>query len=187
MGAINQKVRILGVDPGTTVMGYSIIETLGSKIEVVNVGIIHLHKLKDHYSKLNMIYIRLSSIIDELKPNVLAIEAPFYSKNIQSMLKLGRAQGVAITVALSRGLPVHEYSPRTIKQSVTGRGNASKEQVAGMIQQLLHLDEMPAFNDETDALATALCHHYKSGNKISTGKNFRDWSDFVKNNPEKLG
>jgi crossover junction endodeoxyribonuclease RuvC len=154
---------ILGVDPGTTVLGYGLIHVQGKKVTMLNFGVINLQKLDNQPDKLLMIYERLSAVIKEYKPNEMAIEAPFFGKNVQSMLKLGRAQGVAIAAALSLGLHYEEYSPRRIKQSITGNGNASKEQVAAMLQQLLNFKEMPKYLDSTDGLAVALCHYFSDG------------------------
>lgn len=176
---------ILGIDPGTTVMGYGIIHVKGKKIELVNFGIIQLSKLPTHPDKLKRIFDRLDGLIKEFKPDEMAIEAPFFGKNVQSMLKLGRAQGVAIAAALKSNVPFEEYSPRRIKQSVTGSGNASKEQVAAMLQTLLNFPEMPKYLDATDGLAAAVCHHFSNGvgehNKAGGGS----WKSFISNNPDR--
>ena len=152
---------ILGIDPGTNVMGYGLIHVKGTKIELIVMGVLRLEKVTDPALKLKKIFDRVVSLIDEYKPDELAIEAPFFGKNVQSMLKLGRAQGVAIAGALSRNLTINEYSPKKIKQSVTGSGNASKEQVAAMLKTLLNFKETPEFLDATDGLAAAVCHHFQ--------------------------
>ena len=176
---------ILGIDPGTTVMGYGLIHIKGKKIELVNFGIIQLKKIPTHPDKLKRIWDRLDGIIKEFKPDEMAIEAPFFGKNVQSMLKLGRAQGIAIAAALMHNIPFEEYSPRRIKQSITGSGSASKEQVAAMLQQLLNFKEMPEFLDATDALGVAVCHHFSKGVGEHNKTKSKDWSSFVKNNPDR--
>ena len=180
---------ILGVDPGTVVMGYGLLQSNGSKPKYIAMGIIELGKLTDPYLRLKRIYDRITGIIAEFLPDEMAIEAPFYGKNVQSMLKLGRAQGVAIAAALARELPITEYAPRRIKQSITGHGDASKEQVAEMLQRLLRIpdsDMLPAL-DATDGLAAALCHFYQTSNPLASGNRvLRDWKDFVKNNPDRI-
>ena len=180
---------ILGVDPGTVVMGYGLLQSNGSKPKYLAMGIIELGKLTDPYLRLKRIYDRNTGIIAEFLPDEMAIEAPFYGKNVQSMLKLGRAQGVAIAAALARDLPITEYAPRRIKQSITGHGDASKEQVAEMLQRLLRIpdsDMLPAL-DATDGLAAALCHFYQTSNPLASGTRvLRDWKDFVKNNPGRI-
>jgi crossover junction endodeoxyribonuclease RuvC len=177
---------ILGIDPGTTVLGYGLIQVKGTKITLVNFGIIQLNKINNHPEKLKKIFDRITSIIKEFNPDEIAIEAPFFGKNVQSMLKLGRAQGVAVAAGLAFGLPFEEYTPRRIKQSVTGNGNASKEQVAAMLQKLLAFNDMPKYLDATDGLAVAVCHHFSKGigehNKAKGG----GWSSFLTANPEKL-
>lgn len=176
---------ILGIDPGTTVMGYGIIHVKGKKVEMINFGVIQLQKIASHPDKLKRIYDRLNGMIHEFKPDEMAIEAPFFGKNVQSMLKLGRAQGVAIAAALANNLPFEEYSPRRIKQSITGSGAASKEQVAAMLQKILKFEEMPKFLDATDGLAAALCHHYSKGVGEHNKSKSSDWGAFVKNNPDR--
>ncbi|WP_025798657.1 crossover junction endodeoxyribonuclease RuvC [Hoylesella saccharolytica] len=174
---------ILGIDPGTNVMGYGIIKIVDNKASMVAMGIIDLRKLTDHYLRLGHIFERIIGIIDAYLPDELAIEAPFFGKNVQSMLKLGRAQGVAIAAAIHRDIPIHEYAPLKIKMAITGRGQASKEQVAGMLQRLLHLDQtdMPRFMDATDALGAAYCHFLQMGRPDSEVK-YRSWKDFVNKN-----
>ena len=174
---------ILGIDPGTNVMGYGIIKIVNNKASMVAMGIIDLRKLTDHYLRLGHIFERITGIIDAYLPDELAIEAPFFGKNVQSMLKLGRAQGVAIAAAIHRDISIHEYAPLKIKMAITGRGQASKEQVAGMLQRLLHLDQtdMPRFMDATDALGAAYCHFLQMGRPDSEVK-YRSWKDFVNKN-----
>ncbi|MFZ9028021.1 MAG: crossover junction endodeoxyribonuclease RuvC [Crocinitomicaceae bacterium] len=176
---------ILGIDPGTTVLGYGLIHVKGKKVSLVNFGVIHLKKLPTHPDKLKRIYDRLDGIIREFKPDEMAIEAPFFGKNVQSMLKLGRAQGVSIAAALHHNVPFEEYTPRRIKQAITGSGQASKEQVAGMLQKLLQFKEMPQYLDATDGLAVALCHHYSKGVGEHNKSKSSDWASFVKNNPDR--
>lgn len=180
---------ILGVDPGTVIMGYGLLKINGAKPNFMAMGIIELGKLTDPYMRLKRIYDRITGIIEEFLPDEMAIEAPFFGKNVQSMLKLGRAQGVAIAAALARDLPITEYAPRRIKQSITGSGDASKEQVAEMLQRLLHIpqDSMLPALDATDGLAVALCHYYQTSNPLASGNRvLRNWSDFVKNNPNRI-
>lgn len=179
---------ILGIDPGTNVMGYGIIGITGSKVELLTLGVLKLNKVDDHALKLKNIFEHICSLIGEYHPDELAIEAPFFGKNVQSMLKLGRAQGVAIAAALSRSIPVAEYSPRKIKQSITGKGAASKEQVASMLQHMLSFKEMPKFLDATDALAVAMCHHFQRGAAVPEPgkKSVSGWKSFVANNPERV-
>jgi crossover junction endodeoxyribonuclease RuvC len=178
---------ILGIDPGTIVMGYGLIGIKNKKPELISLGIVKLGKLEDAMLKLERIFERTTSLIEQYHPDEMAIEAPFFGKNVQSMLKLGRAQGVAIAAAVSRQLQVNEYSPKKIKQSITGNGNASKEQVAAMIQRLLSFKETPEFLDATDGLAAAYCH-YLQGNKITLqgGKSVNSWKAFVAENPSKV-
>ena len=154
---------ILGIDPGTTVLGYGLVQVVQGKISLVNFGVVQLHKLGNHPDKLKRILDRLNGLIEEFKPSEMAIEAPFFGKNVQSMLKLGRAQGVAIAACLNRDIPFEEYSPRRIKQSITGNGNASKEQVAAMLQKVLNFNELPKYLDATDGLAVAVCHVFSKG------------------------
>ncbi|OUJ72221.1 crossover junction endodeoxyribonuclease RuvC [Hymenobacter crusticola] len=179
---------IMGVDPGTQIMGYAIIEVTGSKVEVLRYDVINMKALgTNHAVKLKKIFDRMIELIEEFLPDELAIEAPFYGTNVQSMLKLGRAQGVAIAACLSRQIPYVEYAPTKVKQSVTGSGSASKEQVAHMLRQTLKLpplEEAPKFLDATDALAVALCHHYQKGNNLKAGG--KSWGKFLADNPERL-
>jgi crossover junction endodeoxyribonuclease RuvC len=174
---------ILGMDPGTNVMGYGVISVKGNKLDLLQFGIIKLSGYKNHEIKLKRIFERVLGLIKEFEPDEVALEAPFYGKNVQSMLKLGRAQGVAMAAALYRGIPIREYAPKKVKQSVTGNGNASKEQVASMLKHLLHFDETPKLFDATDALAVAICHHY---NGKSHGEKTSNWKTFVTENPGRL-
>lgn len=171
---------ILGVDPGTNMMGYGIIRVLGRKAEMIALGVIDMRRYNDPYTKLGHIYERITGIIDSYLPDEMAIEAPFFDKNVQSMLKLGRAQGVAIAAATQRQVPITEYAPMKIKMAITGIGSASKEQVADMLRRMLHLDkeDMGKFLDATDALAAAYCHFLQMG-RPETGKKYSSWKDFV--------
>jgi len=166
-------------------MGYGIIRVRGKKMELLSMGVIHLQKLSDHALKLKRIFDRTLYLIDEFNPDELAIEAQFFGKNVQSMLKLGRAQGVAIAAALYRDVPYSEYPPKKIKQSITGNGNASKEQVAAMLQQLLKIDKMPTHTDASDGLAAAVCHYFQGG-QTGDGKKYTGWKAFVAENPKKV-
>jgi len=164
-------------------MGYGLIMTQKSKIQLIQYGVIHLKKYPNHETKLKKIYERVSGLIEEYNPDHVALEAPFFGKNVQSMLKLGRAQGVAMASALAREVPITEYAPKKVKQSVTGNGNASKEQVASMLMTLLKIKEIPKLLDSTDALAVALCHHFQGG-KVAGGK--KSWKSFVADNPGRV-
>jgi crossover junction endodeoxyribonuclease RuvC len=191
MQIVEQKERIiLGIDPGTAVMGYGLVKETGSKIELISLGVVKMGAIDDHMLKLQRIFEKTVTLIDNYHPDCLAIEAPFYGKNIQVMLKLGRAQGVAMAAALSRKVEVTEYSPRKIKQSITGNGNATKEQVAAMLQNLLKFTETPDFLDATDGLAVAVCHSFqKISTKTGKGgskKSYSGWETFVKDNPKKI-
>jgi len=169
---------ILGIDPGTNIMGYGVVHEKGKKVECVGFGIVDMHKMDGHFIKLKHIYERTLQLIDGFKPDELAIEAPFQGKNVQSMLKLGRAQGAAIAAALTRQVPIFEYAPRKIKLSITGSGAASKEQVAGMLQKLLKLDELPKKLDATDGLAAAMCHYYQR-TTIKSDVKCKDWEEYI--------
>jgi crossover junction endodeoxyribonuclease RuvC len=181
----NKERIILGIDPGTRITGYGIIKITGAQPELVVLGVIDLSKYGDHFVRLKQIFDRISGIIDEYRPDELAIEAPFFGKNVQSMLKLGRAQGAAIAAALSRSLPIFEYAPRKIKMSITGQGAASKEQVAGMLMSILKFREPDFRPDATDGLAAALCHFYQTGNPLSE-KTYNSWKDFLHKNPGRV-
>lgn len=177
---------ILGIDPGTTVLGYGIIVVKGKKLEMLNFGVIQLSKLADQPEKLERIFTRIDGLIQEYKPTELAIEAPFFGKNVQSMLKLGRAQGVVIAACLKNGMSYEEYTPKRIKQSITGSGNASKEQVAAILEKMFNIKEMPKYLDATDGLATAVCHYFSKG----IGENYKvknggGWEGFLRKNPSR--
>jgi crossover junction endodeoxyribonuclease RuvC len=176
---------ILGIDPGTTITGYGIIRISGREPELITIGSIDLSKYDDHFLKIRHIFERTIGIIEEYHPDELAIEAPFYGKNVQSMLKLGRAQGAAIAAALSRSVPVFEYAPRKIKMSITGRGSASKEQVASMLMKILNFNKIEVKLDATDGLAAALCHYFQTNNPAA-GKSFSSWKDFISKNPRRI-
>ena len=174
---------ILGLDPGTNVMGYGVILIRGNQITLLQFGVIHLGKYQTHELKLQKIFERVDHLIAEFGPDEVALEAPFYGKNVQSMLKLGRAQGVAMAAALRHDIPITEYAPKKVKQSVTGNGNASKEQVAEMLKSLLKFSDAPKLLDATDALAVALCHHYQFGTRKSGTKS---WTAFIRDNPGRV-
>jgi crossover junction endodeoxyribonuclease RuvC len=178
---------ILGIDPGTIIMGYGLIEVTGNKASLLEMGVLQPGKIKDTYKKLQLIFNTVSGLIVRYQPDSFAIEAPFFGKNVQSMLKLGRAQGVAIAAAMRHGLEVTEYSPKKVKQSVTGNGNAGKEQVMKMLQHILQFKDDPKHFDATDALAVAMCHHFQQGSLLSTAtKKAKGWDDFIKNNPGRV-
>ena len=184
---MNYERIILGIDPGTNVMGYGLLGITGKKPEMIVMGVIKLGKLGDHYLRLRRIHERVTQIVTTYLPDELAIEAPFFGKNVQSMLKLGRAQGVAMAAALARDIPVREYPPLSVKQSITGSGAASKEQVANMLRHLLDIpkEKMPDLLDATDALAVALTHFYETGKpQIASGP--KSWADFLAKNPDRL-
>ncbi|MBQ2321374.1 MAG: crossover junction endodeoxyribonuclease RuvC [Bacteroidales bacterium] len=195
------KRRILGIDPGTNVMGYSILDVEGNRAQVVILGTVQMGRVADHYERLKRIYERINVIIKEFKPDELAIEAPFCGKNVQTMLKLGRAQGICMAAALAHGIPVAEYAPLRVKQAITGNGSASKEQVAAMLKKMLAFAEIPKFLDATDALAIAYCHFLASQLKAAIGDADKQaggvkipkprgksasWEDFVKQNPGRV-
>lgn len=177
----------MGIDPGTNVMGYGLLGISGNKPEVIVMGVIQLSNFESHYLRLRRIFERVTQLVEQYLPDELAIEAPFFGKNVQSMLKLGRAQGVAMAAALSRDVPITEYPPLTVKQSVTGNGQASKYQVANMLQHLLGIpkEKMPELPDATDALAVALTHYYETG-KPQIAKGPKSWADFLKQNPDRI-
>ena len=178
---------IMGIDPGTNIMGYAFIGVNGNRARLIAMGVIDLRKCKDMYIKLGEIFTRVQGLINSFLPDELAIEAPFFGKNVQSMLKLGRAQGVAIAAAISRQVPIHEYAPLKIKMAITGNGSASKEQVADMLRRMLNIsnEDMPHFMDATDALGAAFCHFIQRGNPVSE-KKYSSWADFVNKNPDKV-
>ena len=176
---------ILGIDPGTTIMGFGIIKVVGNEMSFVQLNELMLQKYSDPYTKLKLIFERTISLIDTYHPDEIAIEAPFFGKNVQSMLKLGRAQGVAMAAGLSREIPITEYLPKKIKMAITGNGNASKEQVAKMLQSLLQLKTLPKNLDSTDGLAAAVCHFYNSA-KVTGEKSYSGWTSFVSQNTDRV-
>ncbi|MBE6308695.1 MAG: crossover junction endodeoxyribonuclease RuvC [Bacteroidaceae bacterium] len=178
---------IMGIDPGTNLMGYAFIGVNGNKARLIAMGVIDLRKCHDSYIKLGEIFTRVQGLIQSFLPDELAIEAPFFGKNVQSMLKLGRAQGVAIAAAISREVPIHEYAPLKIKMAITGNGSASKQQVAEMLRRMLNIsaDEMPRFMDATDALGAAFCHFLQRNNPVRSAK-YSSWADFVRKNNDKV-
>lgn len=185
--AVQTEKIVLGIDPGTNVMGYGVIKVIGNKAEMVSMGVIDLRKMTDPYLRLGYIFERVTGIIDSFLPDEMAIESPFFGKNVQSMLKLGRAQGVAIAAAIHHDILIHEYAPLKIKMAITGNGSASKQQVAGMLQRMLNLDvnEMPKFMDATDALGAAYCHFLQMGRPESQAS-FKSWKDFVNKNQSRV-
>jgi crossover junction endodeoxyribonuclease RuvC len=176
---------ILGIDPGTNIMGYGVISASGNHIKLVAIGVLKLTKSDDHPLKLKNIFEKTLALIEQYKPDELAIEAPFFGKNVQSMLKLGRAQGVAMAAALHRSVPIFEYSPRKIKQSITGKGSASKEQVALMLERMMPTTGNQQYLDATDGLAVAVCHHFQKGKTVS-GKQYTGWKSFIASNPNRI-
>ncbi len=178
----------MGIDPGTNIMGYGVIHIKGNDAKLVHMDIVSFKKSLNHTIKLKSIFEETSLIIEKYRPDEVALEAPFFGKNVQSMLKLGRAQGISMAAALHRNLPVFEYSPRKVKQSITGKGTASKEQVAIMLQRILSIESLPELLDATDALAVAMCHYFQNrmpgSNK--SGKKYNSWESFVNNNPNKV-
>jgi crossover junction endodeoxyribonuclease RuvC len=182
-----QPKIILGIDPGTLLMGFGIIIRSNGKASLLSMGVLKLAAKKDPYERLQLIHKKVQELIIEFRPQDFAIEAPFFGKNVQSMLKLGRAQGVAIAAAMQAGMPVTEYSPKKIKQSITGNGNADKEQVWKMLQSILKLTIEIKQYDASDALAVALCHHFQNNSLLSGGANkLKGWEDYLKKNPEKI-
>ncbi|MDQ3682923.1 MAG: crossover junction endodeoxyribonuclease RuvC [Bacteroidota bacterium] len=181
---------ILGIDPGTVIMGYSVIEVINNIITVKDINVLKLPAKKDNYERLQLIHQRVTALVNLHHPKELAIEAPFFGKNVQSMLKLGRAQGVAIAAAMNFGIPVTEYSPKKIKQSITGNGNANKEQIWKMLLNLVSLENKPHYFDATDALAVAICHHFSSRSPlkktVSKKKTASTWERFAFENPGRL-
>lgn len=197
----SEKYRIMGIDPGTNYMGYGVIEVEGRTVRSVVMGDIDMHRMEDPYDKLRYIFERVGALIGQYEPREVALESPFFGANVQSMLKLGRAQGVAMAAALSRGRQVFEYAPTRIKQSITGQGSASKEQVADIVRHTLRIDYMPRRLDATDGMAVALCHYYASSSPIARAmgeervkglggrkkavKGSSSWEAFIRNNPER--
>ena len=187
---MQKPVIILGIDPGTLLMGYSVIEAQKNTFSIKTIDVLKLSSKKDHYQRLQLVHQKITELVEEFSPNEFAIEAPFFGKNVQSMLKLGRAQGVAIAAAMTKNIPVTEYSPRKIKQSITGNGNADKEQVWKMLQRITALPDKPKYYDATDALAVAICHYFGSSSvtlKKTTGtKKGSGWEKFIQQNPGRI-
>lgn len=178
---------ILGIDPGTIIMGYGLIKIKGSGMELMEMGVLKLGSVDDPYERLQKIHDKVHSLIKKHRPDHFAIEAPFFGKNVQSMLKLGRAQGVAIAAAMQAGITVNEYSPKKVKQSITGNGNAVKEQVLKMLQKLLSFDDDPKHMDSSDALAVAVCHHFQQKNiSMANTEKLSGWKDFISKNPGRI-
>jgi len=182
---LKQDRIILGIDPGTNIMGYGLIHQQGNKINLITMGVLKLAGYENHPMKLKKIFERVLALIEEYKPDEMSLEAPFMGKNPQSMLKLGRAQGVAMASGLYKGIPIFEYAPRKIKQSITGKGTASKEQVAAMLMNMFGIKEEPKYLDATDGLAAAVCHYYQKS-YINNDKSYSGWGSFIKNNPGRV-
>ncbi len=182
---MKEPYTILGIDPGSNIMGYGLIKVKNKKTDIITMGVISPGKYNKHYDKLKFIFNRVLGVVDEYKPDHVALEAPFYGKNVQSMLKLGRAQGVAMAAALYRDLPIFEYAPLRVKQAITGMGRASKEQVAYFLQKMYGLNELPKEMDATDAVAVAFCHYLQQG-KPTQEKSYSNWNDYVRKNPGKV-
>ncbi len=176
---------ILGIDPGTNIMGYGLIYNKGNSISLISMGVLKLGKYDNHPLKLKKIFERTLSLIEQYNPDEMALEAPFYGKNVQSMLKLGRAQGVAMAAGLFKEIPIFEYSPKKVKQSITGNGNSSKEQVSAMLKTILNFKENPEYFDASDGLAVAVCHYFQ-GDRVAQGKSYSGWKNFIKENPGRL-
>lgn len=177
---------ILGIDPGTVVLGYGLIGIKDRKVELIEMGVLKLSAYKDPHTRLLLIHQKIGELTRQFKPHRFAIEAPFFGKNVQSMLKLGRAQGVAIAAAIQAGLEVEEYAPKKIKQSITGNGNANKEQVWKMLQQVLKFEDRPEFLDATDAVAVALCHYYQTRQQVPGRKDARNWEQFIQKHADRV-
>lgn len=186
MTATSQGKIILGIDPGTAFFGYGVIKINGKNLELISLGTVDLSKFPTHHLKLKRIFERVCYLIDEYRPQSCAVEAPFFGKNVQSMLKLGRAQGVAMAAAMVNNIPVTEYSPKKIKVAVTGNGNASKEQVAAMLQQLFSFKELPKYQDATDGLAAAVCHHFQNRHGLPGSQKSTSWKEFISANPGRV-
>jgi len=185
---IEKERIILGIDPGTTVMGYGVLRVVGNKASYVTLGVINLKNIKNHYLTLKKIFEEVTFLIEKYLPDELAIEAPFFAKNVQSMLKLGRSQGVAITAAITHDIPIAEYAPLKIKMALTGQGRASKEQVADMLCKILKIpkSELPKELDATDGLAAAYCHYLQTSNIINPEKKYKNWKDFINKNADRV-
>lgn len=186
MITLTKEKIILGIDPGTNILGYGVISVDSKGPHYVDMGVFDLRKIADPYEKLANIFAGVGELIEQYKPDQLAVESPFYGKNAQVVLKLGRAQGAAITAAVMRGIPVAEYAPSKAKIAICGNGSASKEQVAMMIGRTLKVDLDPKYLDATDALAIALCHHYQATNPLASVKSKTDWKDFIESNPKRI-
>lgn len=183
----NSSKIILGIDPGTLLMGYGLVKTTGGKIVLLEMGVLKLSGKKDNHERLKLIYHKVEELITRYGPDEFAIEAPFFGKNVQSMLKLGRAQGVAIAAAMSQHIPVTEYPPKKVKQAITGNGNAGKEQVWKMLQRMLVIKEKELKHfDASDALAVALCHHFQNKSYLKSNGKLGGWADFVSKNPSRI-
>lgn len=181
----NKTLKILGIDPGTTVTGFGLVQVVNKKPTILTMGIIRPVKSDDLYQRLKYLHKEGLALIDQFRPDVLAIEAPFYGKNVQSMLKLGRAQGVIMAAALYRNLPIFEYAPLLVKQAITGMGRASKEQVSYFLQNIFHLTDLPKELDATDAVAVAICHFLQQSRPVHT-KEYKNWGDFIRKNPDRI-
>jgi crossover junction endodeoxyribonuclease RuvC len=178
---------ILGIDPGSVIMGHGIIEVTGKAITLIEMGVLKMSSKEDAYDRLKQVYSAIETLVKKYKPDTFAIEAPFFGKNVQSMLKLGRAQGVAIAAAMRYGVPVTEYSPKKVKQAITGNGNASKEQVMKMLERIVTIKEGADYFDATDAVAVAICHHFQQTSPLAaTLKKAKGWDDFISKNPERV-
>jgi crossover junction endodeoxyribonuclease RuvC len=186
MKASENEHIILGIDPGTNIFGYGVIRIVRKEIQLLSLGSVMLSKYDNQQLKLKYIFERVTYLVNEYKPDYCAIEAPFFGKNVQSMLKLGRAQGVSMAAVLVRDIPVVEYSPKKIKQSITGNGNASKEQVAAMLQTICKFKDLPSNLDATDALAVAVCHHFQQNSSGIASKSYSGWESFLKSNPQRI-
>jgi crossover junction endodeoxyribonuclease RuvC len=180
-----ESFRILGIDPGTVVTGYGLVQISGNKPSILTMGILRPGKFDDHYQRLRYLHERALNLIDDFHPDIMALEAPFYGKNVQSMLKLGRAQGVIMAAGLFRSLPIFEYAPLLVKQSITGMGRASKEQVAYFLQNIYHLTDLPKELDATDAVAVAICHFLQQS-KPAHNKEYKNWDEFIRKNPGRV-
>lgn len=183
----NKSKIILGIDPGTLIMGYGLIQVQGKKANLITMDVLKLSGNKDHYERLQLIHGCINQLVIQYQPDCCAIEAPFFGKNVQSMLKLGRAQGVAIAAAMTAGIPVTEYSPKKVKQSITGNGNADKEQVFQMLQRILDFSERPQFLDAADALAVAVCHYFQESSVLADTRKAKGWEQFIKLHPNRVG
>ncbi len=183
----NREKIIIGIDPGTIIMGYGVIKCVGSKIELLALGSIHFDSKDEHQMRLKRIYERVTSMLEEFLPDFMAIESQFFGKNVQSMLKLGRAQGICMAAGLNKNIPVIEYAPKKVKQSITGNGNATKEQVAAMLQRLCGFQETPKYLDATDALGIAVCHHFQQSSGIESARGkANSWNSFISQNPDRI-